>query len=81
LYVQVVKGIVNAGEVAAGDEVITVSASTADTGTQMRVSGGGYIYNLSTKTGFTTGEDYTIRIRAGSATGPIILTAVLRTTK
>jgi len=81
LYVQVVKGIVGASEVAAGSEVITVSASAADTGNQMRVSGGGYIYNLSTKTGFTTGEDYTIRIRQGSATGPIILTAVLRTTK
>jgi hypothetical protein len=79
LYVEVVKGI-NPSDVAAGDEVITTSVSSADTGTQMRTSGGGYMYNLSTKS-LATGEDYTIRIRLGSPSGPIILTAVLRTYK
>jgi len=79
LYVQVVLGA-DPNDVSAGNETLTTSMSAADSGTMMRVSGSGYIYNLSTK-GLTTGQDYTIRIRAGSTSGPIILTAVLRTTK
>jgi hypothetical protein len=80
LYVQVVKGIVPA-DIAGGEEVITTSVSSADTGTQMRTAGEGYMYNLSTKP-LTTNQDYTVRIRLGDpTTGPIILTAVLRTYK
>ena len=50
----------------------------ADSGNQMRVNGGGYIYNLSTKP-FTTGVDYTVRIK--TADGTIIGRAVIRTSK
>jgi hypothetical protein len=80
LYVEVVKGIVSADEVVDGNTVITTSVSAADSGTQMRIADGGYIYNLSTKP-LTTGQDYTIRIHVGSTGGPVILTAVLRTSK
>jgi hypothetical protein len=46
----------------------------------MRISGGGYIYNLSTA-GYKAGKDYAIRIRTGSPTGPVILQAVLQPKK
>ncbi len=52
----------------------------ADTGTQMRVNGGDYMYNFSTKT-LTAGQDYTIRIRVGSPTGPIIQRALFQPKK
>ena len=42
--------------------IVAESVSNADTGTQMRVNGGGYIYNFTTKN-LTQGQDYTIRIR------------------
>ena len=57
------------------DTLIAESVSGADTGTQMRVSGVGYIYNLSTR-GMLKDKEYTIRIRDGSSTGPIILKAL-----
>jgi hypothetical protein len=46
----------------------------------MRLGGGGYIYNLSTKT-MQQGKEYTIRIREGSAVGPIILRALFQPKK
>ncbi len=57
------------------DTLIAESVSGADTGTQMRVSGAGYIYNLSTR-GMLKDKEYTIRIRDGSNIGPIILRAL-----
>ncbi len=82
LYVQVITGTDN--ETLVGDEVVTSSVSAADSGTQMRVVDGMYIYNLSTK-GLTTGQDYTIRIWVDGVDttnmSKRILRAVLRTTK
>ena len=60
--------------------IVVESVSNADTGTQMRVNGGGYIYNLSTKS-LTQGKDYTIRIRVGAVDGPIILRALFQPKK
>ena len=60
--------------------IVAESVSNADTGTQMRVNGGGYIYNFTTKN-LTQGQDYTIRIRVGSTTGPIILRALFQPKK
>jgi hypothetical protein len=62
------------------EEIPATSVSNADTGTQMRVSGGGYIYNLSTKS-MKVGQEYTIRIRVGSAAGPVILRALFQPKK
>ena len=55
--------------------IVAESVSSADTGTQMRINGGGYIYNLTTKS-LQQGKDYTIRIRVGSTSGPIIAKAL-----
>ena len=60
--------------------IVVESVSNADTENQMRVAGGGYIYNLSTKS-LQAGKDYTIRIRSGTPTGPIILAAVFQPKK
>ncbi len=60
--------------------IVAESVSNADTGTQMRINGGGYIYNFTTKN-LTQGQDYTIRIRVGSTTGPIILRALFQPKK
>ena len=60
--------------------IVAESVSSADTGTQMRVNGGGYIYNFTTKN-LNQGQDYTIRIRVGSTTGPIILRALFQPKK
>ena len=60
--------------------IVAESVSNADTGTQMRVNGGGYMYNFTTKN-LTQGQDYTIRIRVGSTTGPIILRALFQPKK
>ena len=57
------------------DTMIAESVSGADNGTQMRVNGGGYIYNLSTR-GMIKDNEYTVRIRDGSSAGPIILKAL-----
>ena len=57
------------------DTLVAESVSGADTGTQMRLGGGGYIYNLSTRS-MQQGKEYTIRIREGSSVGPIILRAL-----
>lgn len=81
LSIQLIKGNVT-DDVTVDDSnaAVTESVSSADSGTQMRVADGKYIYNLSTK-GLTTGSDYTIRIRSGSTTGPIVLRALLSTRK
>jgi hypothetical protein len=68
------------GEYIEDTNIVATSVSGADTGTQMRISGGGYIYNLSTA-GYKAGKDYAIRIRTGSPTGPVILQAVLQPKK
>ena len=60
--------------------IVVESVSNADTDNQMRVNGGGYIYNLTTKN-LQAGQDYTIRIRSGSSTGPIILAALFQPKK
>jgi len=59
---------------------VVESVSSADSGTAMRVADGKYIYNLTTKQ-FTVAKDYTIRVRVGSATGPIILRALIQAKK
>jgi hypothetical protein len=46
----------------------------------MRMSGGVYMYNLGTKS-LTQATDYTLRVRNGSATGPIIAKALLQPKK
>lgn len=81
LAIQVVKGNVT-DDVTVDDSnaAVTESVSNADSGTQMRVADGKYIYNLSTK-GLTVGSDYTVRIRSGSTTGPVVLRALLSTKK
>ena len=60
--------------------VIVSSVSNADTGQQMRIADGFYIYNLSTKT-LQSNADYTIRVRLGSTAGPVLNKAILRTYK
>jgi hypothetical protein len=74
LYVQVIKGV--GGEYIEDNNVVVESVSAADTGQQMRVADGMYIYNLSTKS-LTANSDYAVRIRMGSLSGPMILQAVL----
>ncbi|MBA2634146.1 MAG: tandem-95 repeat protein [Chloroflexi bacterium] len=54
----------------APDTLVAESVSGADNGTQMRLGGGGYIYNLSTRS-MMQNKEYTIRIREGSSIGPI----------
>ena len=63
LFITIAQGDVDDVEPDATPVIIAESVSNADTGTQMRVNGGGYIYNFSTKT-LTKGKDYTIRIRS-----------------
>jgi hypothetical protein len=62
------------------EDLTAFSVSNADTGTQMRMAGGMYIYNLSTKT-MKAGMDYTLRVRSGSPTGPILLRALFQPKK
>ena len=74
LHITIVSGDQTENDIV-GDELIAVSVSNADVGTQMRVAGGGYLYNLSTRD-MVKDKLYTIRIRDGSSTGPIILRAL-----
>ena len=78
LYLSYIQG--TGGEIITGTEEITTSVSAADTGNVMRLNDSFYIYNFSTKP-LTAGKDYTLRVRYGSATGPILLTAVLNLKK
>jgi hypothetical protein len=59
---------------------ITESVSAADTGQQMRISGNGYIYNLSTK-GLTASKEYAVRVKLGSIVGPDLMAATLSNSK
>ena len=68
------------GEFIDDTNVVAESVSAADTGNLMRLNGGGYIFNLTTK-GLTQGTDYAVRIRSGSSTGPIVLQAILQPKK
>ncbi|HEU4918069.1 MAG TPA: hypothetical protein VFV13_16065, partial [Acidimicrobiia bacterium] len=79
LYISYVQG--TGGETIEGTEAVGESVSNADgTGGQMRAADGMYIYNFTTKP-LTAGKDYTLRIREGSASGPILLAAVLQPKK
>ena len=77
LWVTLIKGSDIAPE---GTEIIPASSSGADTGNQMRVQSGGYMYNLTTQ-GLVQGSDYEVRIRVGSTLGPIIAEALLQPKK
>ena len=80
LYLAVANGAA-ASEVLDPDlNVVQDAGASNDNGLKFRVADGGYIYNFSTK-GLSNNSDYTLRVRVGSATGPIIKTAVLRTQK
>jgi hypothetical protein len=68
------------GETVTGTETVATSVSNADTGNQMRVTDGFYIYNFTTKP-LTQNQDYTLIVRLDTATGPIIQRAVLRAGK
>jgi hypothetical protein len=80
LHITIASGNVADVEPDATPVIVAESVSSADSGTQMRVNGGGYIYNFSTKT-LTAGQDYTIRIRVGSTTGTIIAKALFQPKK
>ena len=74
LYITLAKGI---GDEAIEDtNVIAESVSAADTGSQMRTADSMYIFNLSTKN-LSANSDWTIRVRLGSTTGPVLLQAVM----
>jgi hypothetical protein len=75
LYITTVQG--SGSEIIESTNVVAESVSAADgAGGQMRTADGMYIYNLSTKS-MQAGKDYTVRIRYGSSSGPVILAAVL----
>jgi hypothetical protein len=74
LFITIAKGVGN--EAIEDTNLIAESVSAADSGSQMRVADGMYIYNLSTKS-LSANTDYTIRIRPNSTTTPYILQAVL----
>jgi hypothetical protein len=80
LHITIVEGNVSDDTVDDTPNLVAESVSNADTGTQMRISGGMYIYNFSTKQ-LTQGKDHTIRIREGTSTGTIILKAVFQAKK
>jgi hypothetical protein len=75
LFITTVQGA--GSEIIESTNVVAESVSAADSGGQMRVADGMYLYNLATKS-MTAGKDYTVRIRLGDAAGPIILAAVLQ---
>jgi len=75
LYLTYVRG--SAGEIIEGTETVTSSVSNADTDNVMRTVDSTYLYNLATR-GLTANQDYTVRVRVGSTSGPIVLTAVLQ---
>jgi hypothetical protein len=74
LFITIAKGI--GDEAIEEDNLIAVSVSAADSGSQMRTADGMYIYNLSTKS-LQQNTNYTIRIRPYSTATPYILQAVL----
>jgi hypothetical protein len=73
LYITLAKGTGN--EAIEDTNVIAESVSSADTGSQMRVVDGRYMFNLSTRN-LSANTDWTVRVRLGSTTGPVLLQAV-----
>ena len=80
LFITVVEGNVTDDAIDDTPNIVAESVSNADSGTQMRISGGMYMYNFSTKQ-LKANTDYTIRIREGSSSGGIILKALFRPKK
>ena len=82
LHITVVQGNYIEDDTAVEDpNLVAESVSNADTGTQMRNADSMYIYNFNTKTLKTPNVDYTIRIRSGGSTGPVILRALFQPKK
>jgi hypothetical protein len=78
LFLSYVEGT---GDSITGTEQIAETVSAADgTGGQMRTADSMYIYNFTTKP-LTANKDYTLRVKVGSQSGPVILTAVLQPKK
>jgi hypothetical protein len=80
LYIRLVSGVVNPGDVEEGNQLLQESVSGADSSGVMRLADGRYMYNLTTK-GLTNNQSYTIVVRDGSTSGPIVATAVIHTQK
>jgi hypothetical protein len=80
LHITIANGNVDDVQPDATPEIVAESVSNADTGTQMRPYGNGYIYNFSTKQ-LKAGQDYTIRIRSVSTSGAIIAKALFQPKK
>ena len=80
LFLTTVKGNVGDDTPDGTANIVTESVSNADTDNLMRLSGSMYMYNLTTKN-MTAGSDYTIRVRVGSSTGPIIKYALFQPKK
>jgi hypothetical protein len=80
LHITIANGDVDNVQPDATPEIVAESVSNADTGTQMRPNGTGYIYNFSTKQ-LKANQDYTIRIRSVSTSGAIIAKALFQPKK
>jgi hypothetical protein len=80
LHITIANGNATDIEPDATPVIVAESVSNADTGTQMRVNGTGYMYNFTTKN-LQQGKDYTVRIRVGSTSGPIIAKALFQPKK
>ncbi|HET7667611.1 MAG TPA: hypothetical protein VFK56_16400, partial [Mycobacterium sp.] len=80
LHITIANGDVDNVQPDATPEIVAESVSNADTGTQMRPNGTGYIYNFSTKQ-LKANQDYTIRIRSLSISGAIIAKALFQPKK
>jgi hypothetical protein len=63
-----------------GSEPVAESVSNADSGSQMRLADGFYIYNFTTKP-LQAGKDYTLKVRLGSTSGPLLIDGVLQPKK
>jgi hypothetical protein len=74
LHLTVAKGVGVDEAVLDDPNFVADNVNNPDTGSQMRVVDSMYMYNLATR-GMEKDTDYTIRIRSGSASGPIILKA------
>ncbi|MGH3508393.1 MAG: hypothetical protein ACRDO2_14435, partial [Nocardioidaceae bacterium] len=80
LFLTIAEGNVSDDRPDGTANVLVESVSSADSANQMRLASGTYLYNLATK-GLTQGKDFTLRVRSGSSTGPIILRALLQPKK
>ena len=80
LHLTIANGDVDDLDPLAVEEIIATSVSAADTGTLMRPNGNGYIFNLSTKS-MKVNQEYTIRVRVGTTSGPIVERALFQPKK